>query len=302
MEHYIDTFIRYLISEKNASPLTVESYSKDLKQFVEAVHNYLSTDDIDIKGITAEHIRQFIDICFENGNELSTIGRKIATLKSFFRYMEFHNYISINPARDIHFPKQNNYLPVFLTFDQIQKLTTFQCHNFIDFRDKALLEVFYSTGARVSEIANANIVDLDCEKKTLKVLGKGSKERIVFLTDDTVYWFDKYYNCRLQKFGIMTDPLFINNSGKRLTSRGIFYIIEKRANMAGLWKSVSPHVLRHSFATELLNRGADIKAVQDMLGHENISTTQKYTHTTIKRLKELYQKCHPHAIRRDNNE
>ena len=302
MEHYIDTFIRYLISEKNASPLTVESYSTDLKQFVEAVHNYLSADDIDINGITAEHIRQFIDICFENGNELSTIGRKIATLKSFFRYMEFHNYIIINPAREIHFPKQNNYLPVFLTFDQIQKLTTFQCQNFIDFRDKALLEVFYSTGARVSEIANADIVDLDCSKKTLKVLGKGSKERIVFLTDDTVYWLDKYFDYRLQRFGIMTDPLFINNSGKRLTSRGIFYIIEKRANMADLWKSVSPHVLRHSFATELLNRGADIKAVQDMLGHENISTTQKYTHTTIQRLKELYQKCHPHAIRRDNNE
>ena len=233
---------------------------------------------------------------------MSTIGRKIATLKSFFRYMEFHNYIIINPAREIHFPKQNNYLPVFLTFDQIQKLTTFQCQNFIDFRDKALLEVFYSTGARVSEIANADIVDLDCSKKTLKVLGKGSKERIVFLTDDTVYWLDKYFDYRLQRFGIMTDPLFINNSGKRLTSRGIFYIIEKRANMADLWKSVSPHVLRHSFATELLNRGADIKAVQDMLGHENISTTQKYTHTTIQRLKELYQKCHPHAIRRDNNE
>ncbi|HOE20821.1 MAG: tyrosine-type recombinase/integrase [Spirochaetes bacterium] len=302
MEHYIDTFIRYLISEKNASPLTVESYSTDLKQFVEAVHNYLSADDIDINVITAEHIRQFIDICFENGNEMSTIGRKIATLKSFFRYMEFHNYIIINPAREIHFPKQNNYLPVFLTFDQIQKLTTFQCQNFIDFRDKALLEVFYSTGARVSEIANADIVDLDCSKKTLKVLGKGSKERIVFLTDDTVYWLDKYFDYRLQRFGIMTDPLFINNSGKRLTSRGIFYIIEKRANMADLWKSVSPHVLRHSFATELLNRGADIKAVQDMLGHENISTTQKYTHTTIQRLKELYQKCHPHAIRRDNNE
>lgn len=302
MEHYIDTFIRYLISEKNASPLTVESYSTDLKQFVDAVHNYLSADDIDINGITAEHIRQFIDICFENGNELSTIGRKIATLKSFFRYMEFHNYISINPAREIHFPKQKNYLPVFLTFDQIQKLTTFQCQNFIDFRDKALLEVFYSTGARVSEIANANIVDLDCAKKTLKVLGKGSKERIVFLTNDTVYWLNKYFDYRLQKFGDMTDPLFINNSGKRLTSRGIFYIIEKRANMADLWKSVSPHVLRHSFATELLNRGADIKAVQDMLGHENISTTQKYTHTTIQRLKELYQKCHPHAIRRDNNE
>ena len=302
MEHYIDTFIRYLISEKNASPLTVESYSTDLKQFVEAVHNYLSADDIDINVITAEHIRQFIDICFENGNEMSTIGRKIATLKSFFRYMEFHNYIIINPAREIHFPKQNNYLPVFLTFDQIQKLTTFQCQNFIDFRDKALLEVFYSTGARVSEIANADIVDLDCSKKTLKVLGKGSKERIVFLTDDTVYWLDKYFDYRLQRFGIMTDPLFINNSGKRLTSRGIFYIIEKRANMADLWKSVSPHVLRHSFATEPLKRGADIKAVQDMLGHENISTTQKYTHTTIQRLKELYQKCHPHAIRRDNNE
>ncbi|MCX8123922.1 MAG: tyrosine-type recombinase/integrase [Spirochaetes bacterium] len=301
MDHYIDKFIQYLIAEKNASPLTVESYGKDLHQFV----HFLESNGqcpVTIATITTETIRDFIDYCFELGNELSTIERKVATLKSFFKYLEFHNYIEHNPARQIHYSKHSKFLPTFLTFDQIQKLTSFECKSFSDYRDKALLEVFYSTGARVSEIANADVEDCDCVSKRLKVMGKGSKERIVFLNDTAIVSLQKYFDERRKKFGTITQPLFVNNNGKRLTTRGIFYIIDKRANQAHLWKSVTPHVLRHSFATELLNRGADIKAVQDMLGHESISTTQKYTHTTTQRLKELYMKYHPHAHRRNDNE
>ncbi len=159
-----------------------------------------------------------------------------------------------------------------------------------------------STGARVSEIANANIEDCDCTSGRLKVLGKGSKERIVFMNETSITALKEYLDERKKKFNCLTSPLFVNNHGKRLTTRGIFYIIDKRANMAQLWKSVTPHVLRHSFATELLNRGADIRAVQDMLGHVSISTTQRYTHTTTERLKELYMKYHPHAHRRHDNE
>lgn len=301
MDHYIDKFMQYLIAEKNASPLTVESYGKDLHQFIEFLES-VEQFPVTIATITSEHIRDFIDYCFEQGNELSTIGRKVATLKSFFKYLEFHNYIENNPAREIQYSKQNKFLPTFLTFDQIQKLTSFQCNTFSDYRDKALLEVFYSTGARVSEIAGANVEDCDCISKRLKVLGKGSKERIVFLNETAIVSLQKYFDERKKKFGTITQPLFVNNNGKRLTTRGIFFIIEKRATMAQLWKSVTPHVLRHSFATELLNRGADIKAVQDMLGHASISTTQKYTHTTTQRLKELYMKYHPHAQRRENDE
>ncbi len=302
MDHYIDKFMQYLIAEKNASPLTVESYSKDLNQFMEFLYEAVDPESVTIAAITANDIRDFIDYCFEKGNELSTIERKVATLKSFFKYLEFHNYRNGNPARDIHYSKQKNCLPVFLTFEQIQALVAFECKSFGDYRDKALLEVFYSTGARVSEITYADIDDCDYKTGRLKVLGKGSKERIVFLNDTAVTALQEYMNERKKKFNCLTNPLFVNNNGKRLTTRGIFYIIDKRANMAQLWKSVTPHVLRHSFATELLNRGADIRAVQDMLGHASISTTQKYTHTTIERLKELYHKYHPHAHRRHDDE
>lgn len=302
MDQYIDKFMQYLIAEKNASPLTVESYSKDLNQFMEYLCETVDPESVTIATITTNHIRDFIDYCFEKGNELSTIERKVATLKSFFKYLEFHNHIENSPARDIHYSKQNKFLPTFLTFDQIQALVSFECRSFGDYRDKALLEVFYSTGARVSEIAQADIDDCDCKSGRLKVLGKGSKERIVFLNETAISALVEYLSERERKFNSITKPLFVNNHGKRLTTRGIFYIIDKRANMAGLWKSVTPHVLRHSFATELLNRGADIKAVQDMLGHESISTTQKYTHTTTERLKELYRKYHPHANRRQDNE
>ena len=302
MDHYIDTFMQYLIAEKNASPLTVESYGKDLNQFLEFLYQTVDSESVTIATITTHHIRDFIDYCFEKGNELSTIERKVATLKSFFKFLEFHNYIQDNPARDIHYSKQKNFLPTFLTFDQIQALVSFECNSFGDYRDKALLEVFYSTGARVSEIAQADVDDCDCKSGRLKVLGKGSKERIVFLNETAITALQEYLSVRKKKFNTISQPLFVNNNGKRLTTRGIFYIIDKRATMAQLWKSVTPHVLRHSFATELLNRGADIKAVQDMLGHENISTTQKYTHTTTQRLKELYQKYHPHAHRRHDNE
>ncbi|MDH7554681.1 MAG: tyrosine-type recombinase/integrase [Spirochaetota bacterium] len=302
MDHYIDKFMQYLIAEKNASPLTVESYGKDLNQFIEFLYEAYDPESVTIAALTTNDIRDFIDYCFEKGNELSTIERKVATLKSFFKYLEFHNYIDNNPTRDIHYSRQKKFLPTFLTFDQIQALVAFECKNFGDYRDKALLEVFYSTGARVSEIANANIDDCDFTSRRLKVLGKGSKERIVFLNETSVTSLQEYLNERKKKFNCLTSPLFVNNNGKRLTTRGIFYIIDKRANMAQLWKSVTPHVLRHSFATELLNRGADIRAVQDMLGHESISTTQKYTHTTTERLKALYHKYHPHAHRRHDNE
>ena len=301
MDEYIDKFMQYLYAEKNASPLTIESYGKDLQQFVLFLYSEQS-EDVVVNDVSIEHIRDFIDDCFEKGNELSTIERKIATLKSFFKYLEYHGYIEKNPTHDIHFPKQSKYLPTFLSFDQIQLLTSFECNTFSDYRDKALLEVFYSTGARVSEIANANIGDCDLKSGQLMVKGKGSKERLVFLNETSIKSLQEYFLQRKRKFNLLTDPLFVNNSGKRLTTRGIFYIIDKRATAVQLWKSVTPHVLRHSFATELLNRGADIRAVQEMLGHESISTTQKYTHTTTERLKELYQKCHPHAHRSNDNE
>jgi integrase/recombinase XerC len=227
----------------------------------------------------------------------TSISRKIACIRSFFKFLYNNDYISHNPAVKIHFPKKGKQIPKFLFFNQIEELMSFDIKGFIDYRDRALLELFYSSGARVSEVASADIKRLYLEGGTLKVMGKGGSERMVFLTEESISWMKKYLSKRKEKFGGIDEPLFVNNKGKRITVRGIFYIIVKRARQTGLLQSVSPHTLRHSFATELLNQGADIRAIQEMLGHKSLSTTQIYTHTTKERLKEVYDRFHPHSSR-----
>jgi site-specific recombinase XerD len=169
-------------------------------------------------------------------------------------------------------------------------ICSFAVETLLDVRDRAMLEIFYSTGARVSEIAEASLENLNLKDGTLLVIGKGSVERVVFLTPDAILWLSRYIKERPP-----SDALFCNHRGCRLSVRGIFHIITKRAREAGFVDYVTPHTFRHSFATELLNEGADIRAVQEMLGHKNLSTTQIYTHTTRARLKEVYNRCHPHA-------
>ncbi len=313
MVNEIDSFFEYLEYEKNASVKTLESYSDDLIQF----HKFLmgddidekcshedyfvdvevKDDDVDIDSVGQDEIRAFIEYCYDRGLEKSSISRKIACLRSFFKYLYNNDYISANPSTDIHFPKSGKKIPKFLHYNQMEELLNFELKSFIDYRDKTLLEVFYSSGARVSEIASADVEDMYFENGSLKVLGKGGGERTVFLTEDTCVWLKRYLEKRKKKFGNIDGPLFVNNKGAKITVRGIFYIIEKRARACGLTLKVSPHTLRHSFATELLNQGADIRAIQEMLGHKNLSTTQVYTHTTKERLKEVYDRYHPHSSR-----
>lgn len=305
----IDSYMNYLDYEKNVSEKTIESYSRDLQQF----HRFLIADsreetgysyevdvvihdeDVEIESISRDDITAFVEYCYDRGLKRSSIERKIAAVRSFFLFLLNREFISENPAGTVTYPRKEKRLPDFLTHRQITELLEFEKKNFYDYRDMALLEMFYSTGARVSELAGANINDIDFENSRLTVMGKGSEERVVFLNDAAVREIREYLAVRKERSGTGTGALFINGRGSRLTVRGIYDIVVKRAKRAGIAERVSPHSLRHSFATEMLNQGADIRAVQEMLGHKNISTTQVYTHTTKERLRRTYNRFHPHA-------
>ncbi|MFH0974721.1 MAG: tyrosine-type recombinase/integrase [Spirochaetota bacterium] len=308
----IDGFLDYIKYEKNLSQKTVDSYNADLIQLLKFLmgdfdrpdeSNIYETDvkitgdDVDIKSIKRDDITAFIEYCYDRNLKKSSISRKIACIKSFFKYLYNTDIIAFNPVVTIRFPKREKKIPKILFYNQIDQLLNFDLNNFLDYRDRALLEAFYSSGARVSEIASADTGNLNSESGVLKVHGKGSQDRMVFLTENTVKWMRLYMAERKKKFGELNAPLFVNNKGNRITVRGIFYIIVRRYRQSGLAGSISPHTLRHSFATELLNQGADIRAIQEMLGHKNISTTQIYTHTTKEKLKRVYERFHPHSIR-----
>ena len=305
----IDLYMNFLQYEKNSPERTVRSYNGDLIRFYrflagdfesETRNRYeVSADvrdgDVAIETVTREDITAFVEFCYDTGLKKSSISRKIATIKSFFKFLYNRDVIGTNPSLGVLFPKKEKRLPKFLHMNQVEELLNFAAEDFAGARDHALLELFFSTGARVSEIAGAKMEDLDLEGGNLKVLGKGGSERIVFLTGGTSAGMRRYLAARRKKFGDAEGPLFVNSRGGGVTARGIFHIIDRRARETGLYRKVSPHTLRHSFATELLNQGADIRAVQEMLGHRNISTSQIYTHTTKERLKKVYDKFHPHS-------
>lgn len=305
----IDLFMTYLQYEKNSPERTLRSYNSDLLRF----YRFLAGDfdgetrsrydiaadvrdgDVAIETVTRDDITAFVEFCYDAGLKKSSISRKIATIKSFFKFLYNRDIIGTNPALGVLFPKREKRLPKFLHMNQVEELLSFAAEDFAGARDHALLELFFSTGARVSEIADSKLADLDLEGGNLKVLGKGGRERIVFLTAGTSASMRRYLAARRKQFGAAGGPLFVNHRGGGITARGIFHIIDRRAGETGLYRKVSPHTLRHSFATELLNQGADIRAVQEMLGHKNISTTQVYTHTTKERLKKVYDRFHPHS-------
>jgi integrase/recombinase XerC len=305
----VDHFMHYLQNEKNSSGKTIESYNRDLLQFYRflcgdfgrdlrekyGIRAVVENDDVPVGGIQSDDITAFIEYLYDEGLKRSSIERKIASLRSFFNFLFNRDFILKNPATRVGYPKKETRLPKFLHYNQIEALLDFEPVNFIDLRDRAVLETFYSTGARVSELCSADTADIDFANKRLKVRGKGAEERIVFLTPEALDFMRRYFAERLKKFGSLSAPLFVNNRGGRITVRGVYDIVVKRSRIAGLIERVSPHTLRHSFATELLNRGADIRAVQEMLGHKHLSTTQVYTHTTKEWLKKVFNKYHPHS-------
>lgn len=309
----VDLFIDYLLVEKNSSKKTADHYQSDLFQLNDFLcgrvpEEFIGYFEFDtriengepvIDTITVDDLRSFIEFCFDRGLKKSSIERKISSIKSFFLFLYRRDILSSNPSKKLIYPKKESRLPKFLYLKEYESLMNFEVKDFFDARDKALISLFYSTGCRISELAGALLKDLSISGRKLKVHGKGSTDRIVFLTDESAVLMEGYLKERVVKFGSANGNIFVNKDGDGISIRGMYDIIIRRGAAAGLSHKLTPHTLRHSFATELLNRGADIRGVQEMLGHKSISTTQVYTHTTKGRLKKIYEMYHPHAERTD---
>jgi len=286
MERYIEKFIRYLEIEKNYSKHTVLNYQLDLDKFKQFL------GDLDVEKIDYLILRKYLAILKEKGLKAKTINRHLSTLRSFFKFLIREGYLKNNPIASLSSPKQEKHLPLFLTEDEVARLiASVQPKDERGLRDRAVLETFYSTGIRVSELVGLNVEDLDFIGGIIKVLGKGRKERIVPIGEIAILAIRAYLEARKKQ----QEALFLNKNGKRITDRGIRNIVGKYILLASIKQGVSCHTLRHSFATHLLNRGADLRSVQELLGHVNLSTTQIYTHLTTDRLKSVYDKAHPRA-------
>jgi tyrosine recombinase XerC len=285
-QHYIDKFIRYLEIEKNYSLHTCLNYSLDLKEF----KNFLK--DTPLESIDHLILRRYLAELKQKNLKSRSINRKLSCLRSFFKFLFREGYIKYNPCSLISGPKQEKHLPSFLTEEEVIRLIEIvPVKDEWSLRDRAILETFYSTGMRISELVGLDTSDIDFISGTVKVKGKGKKERLLPIGDKALEAIKDYLAKRKNK----EEAVFLNKFGRRISSRAVRDIVHKYVRVASLKSGISPHTLRHSFATHLLERGADLRSVQELLGHTNISTTQVYTHLTTEKLKQVYQKAHPRA-------
>jgi len=286
MSRHVDKFISYLQVEKNYSTHTILNYRIDLENFLGYIDK-TTVQDVDYQLLRKylAHLRTF---------ELKprTLARKLSSLRSFYKYLFREGIIKNSPATLLMSPKLDKPLPKFLTEIEMEHFVEApDIKTVFGKRDRAILETLYSTGIRVSELVGLNIMDVDLIGNVAKVSGKGKKERLVPIGNKAVTAIKDYLDHRAET----PQALFLNKNGTRLTSRGVFNITDKYIKVASTTKEISPHVLRHSFATHLLNRGADLRSVQELLGHVNLSTTQIYTHVSTDKLKKVYDKAHPRA-------
>jgi integrase/recombinase XerC len=305
---FIHQFIHYLSIEKNASPHTCRCYRKDLEGFEDFLKNsgmYVTpSGGVEVAKADRMAIRKYLSFLHRK-NKKSSIARKISTLRSFFKYLVREQVIPSNPAKSISTPKVEKILPTTLTVDEafrlmespqtISKKPSSEGFRESRLRDHAILELLYSSGLRVSELVGLNGDQVDLELGIVKVMGKGRKERIVPVGNKAIESLKAYLKGRGGLEG--NDPIFINALGGRLTARSVGRMIKKYSKYSGIFRKVSPHSLRHTFATHLLDAGADIREIQEMLGHSSLSTTQRYTHVSMGKLMEVYDKAHPRSFR-----
>jgi len=302
LKKYIELYAFFLKNEKNYSNYTIVSYRNDLIQFFNYLKLYRILKDDKIEDVDRSVMRKYIVYLKKSDYSARSISRKISTVRSFFKFCLREGIIKVNPTINLITPKIDKKLPYFLYLQEVNKLIETPLKNTIfGIRDRAILELLYGTGIRVGELVNLNICNIDLYEKTIIVFGKGSKERILPLGNPSIRAIQEYLTSRnlFEKKLFVNkndlEALFLNRLGGRLTTRSIRRIIIKYMKMAGLNKKISPHVLRHSFATHLLGGGADLRSVQELLGHKSLSTTQIYTHITKERLKTIYKKSHPRA-------
>lgn len=290
MDRFIEKFIRYLEIEKSASRHTILNYKIDLRDFSVFIA------DKPLEQIDHLVLRKYLAHLKEKNYSRFSIARRLACLRSFFKFLCRDGYLKANPISGLSTPKLDKKLPSFLSVDEVLKLieapplTKLSGH-----RDRAILETLYSTGIRVSELVGLNIENMDFISGVVKVFGKGKKERMVPIGEAAIKSLRDYLEKR--NLSVVKDKkaVFLNEKGGRLTDRSVRRIVEKYIKSVSQKQHISPHTLRHSFATHLLDRGADLRSVQELLGHMNLSTTQIYTHVTAERLKSAYDKAHPRA-------
>lgn len=290
MNTYTEQFLTYLEAERNCSQYTIVNYRGDLAEFFESIgkKSLAEVDYLDI--------RRFLVSLKAQGYVKSSMSRKLACVRSFFKFLNRENILTSNPAVSVATPKRDKKLPHFLDLKEVEDLLNAPSgENEAELRDKAIMELLYSSGIRVGELRDINCDDVDVFSAVLRIRGKGKKERIVPIGSVALHAIEGYLEKRRGTKRGGERALFLNRNGTRLTDRSVRRILLKYARKIALKKHVSPHVLRHSFATHMLDAGADLRSVQELLGHENLSTTQIYTHVTTKRLKEVYDKAHPRA-------
>lgn len=281
-------FMDYL-KEKNYSNYTIKSYEKDLDFFCD----FLKKEKVDSTQADYNLLRKYMSVLYEQNYSKKTIARHISTLKSFYKYLVKKHFIETNPMLLIKTPKLDKKLPKFLNYDDLEKiLSTPDTTTFLGKRDALILEILYSTGIRVSELVSIQIKDINFEDHTILILGKGSKERYVIFGKKALRKLNDYLEARKE---LKTPYLIVNRYGEAITDRGVRKMVDQVIKKAALSYKISPHTLRHTFATHMLDSGADIQIVRELLGHESLSTTQIYTHVTSESLKRIYDETHPRA-------
>ena len=294
----IDRFITWLSDERGYSPHTIINYRRDLQEFAADAGKEINVSEID-----KQIVRNYV-YSLNIKNKSSSVARKLSTLRTFFNFLEQEGIVEQNPMGAISMPKQEQHIPVFLSVDEVfALLESPSTHEVSGVRDRAMLELLYSTGMRVSELVSCNMTDLDFDIEMVRVKGKGNRERMIPIGGPAVKALNDYFiqrdiqlkKCLQQGRKFDRDAVFLNNRGSRLTTRSVERLIAEYGRKAGIDKPVTPHVLRHSFATHLLEMGADLRSVQELLGHASLSTTQKYTHLDMVHLMKVYDKAHPKA-------
>jgi len=278
-------FVRYLTVEKNASPHTLRSYRTDLRQFSEFLAGQGTTD---VSGVDSRQIRGWLAHLHSRGLDPASIGRKLAAVRSWLRFLARRGHIAQNPARDVRAPRVGQKLVSFLPIDESHALLD---DRGLGVRERAVLELLYASGLRVSELAGLALDDVDTAQRTVRVMGKGKKERIVPFGGKAARALEAYLALR----GATPGPLLLGARGRALGVRAIYEMVRRQARASGITRRVSPHTLRHTFATHLLDRGADLRLIQDLLGHSRLSTTQRYTHVGSAQLMKIYDRAHPRA-------
>ncbi|MBD2861394.1 site-specific tyrosine recombinase XerD [Paenibacillus oceani] len=295
MKRHMQSFIQYLSVERGLSRNTLESYSRDVTHYLEHIGGLGVTS---IEESAKSHIVNYLLFLKQLGRAPTTVSRNIVSIRAFYQYLLREKTITQDPSLDVEMPKLEKRLPKVMTVEEVERLLEAPVTTVPGgMRDKAMLELLYATGIRVSELISLGVDDVNPTMGFVRCIGKG-KERIIPLGKIAAHWLDNYTESmrpQLLRQSKDEDALFINHLGTRLTRQGFWKIIKRYAREAGIDKEITPHTLRHSFATHLLENGADLRAVQEMLGHADISTTQVYTQVTKARMKEIYDRAHPRA-------